>query len=240
MGKKVKMNNKIKSITVNYIDSHTEEFSESLIDRLVEFQGTRNTLSEFIEELLGLLSIEEAGEKLQDKFEEKFQQQTETHKKEIDVAVKRSKSVLKGLTSEKWFPFMVGYPYKDGDVIKANHPFDYIVLDGLSEMHINKIVFQEVKDGTASHHLVNDNERELARFIYELKSDKIKFEHWARDNDNEPFKKILHSRMFDLSSEPEYLKNHKYCSRCDGYYLTNAHYCFHLPPLSNNNNKEEN
>lgn len=221
---------KIRSIKVEYVDGHTEQFSDSLIDRLSIYLGQRQLLSDLIEEFIRSWDKESALTLERKKFSEKETSLIQQAKKEKDHAVKSSSATLKGQVSEKWFPFMKNYPYNNGDVIHCNDPFDYIVLVGLHELNITQIVFQEVKTGVSARGLSNPNERELGRFIHGLNNDKIKFEHWARVKDDEPFKQVLHPAIYDETSEPEYLKTHKYCPLCKGYFDPVGHRHFHPFP----------
>ena len=71
-------------------------------------------------------------------------------------AIKRSESVILGSVYEKILPFLPDFPYSPKDMIFLGKGFDYLVLDGLTDGHVRKIVFLEVKSGGSR---LNSNEK---------------------------------------------------------------------------------
>jgi predicted Holliday junction resolvase-like endonuclease len=64
-------------------------------------------------------------------------------------ATSRSRSVLLGEVYEKVAPFLPDFPFAARDMVFLGKGVDYIVLDGLSEGKLNKIIFLEIKSGNS-------------------------------------------------------------------------------------------
>jgi hypothetical protein len=61
-------------------------------------------------------------------------------------------------------PFLPNFPYSPKDMVFIGKGFDYLVLDGLSEGELRKIVFLEVKSGSSR---LNPNEKMIAAIVAE-------------------------------------------------------------------------
>ena len=79
-------------------------------------------------------------------------------------AIKRSSAVILGSVYEKVLPFLPDFPYSPKDMVFIGKGFDYLVLDGLSEGALRKIIFLEVKSGTSR---LNANERMISTVVNE-------------------------------------------------------------------------
>ena len=79
-------------------------------------------------------------------------------------AIKRSNAVILGGVYEKVLPFLPNFPYSPKDMVFIGKGFDYLVLDGLSEGSLRKIVFLEVKSGSSR---LNANEKMIASTVGE-------------------------------------------------------------------------
>lgn len=77
-------------------------------------------------------------------------------------AIKRSGAVILGTVYEKVLPFLPDFPYAPKDMVFIGKGFDYLVLDGLSEGKLRKIVFLEVKSGTSR---LNANEKMISAIV---------------------------------------------------------------------------
>ncbi len=99
-------------------------------------------------------------------------------RRERSDAVKRSQSVILGSVYEKILPFLPGFPYSPKDMVFVGKGFDYLVLDGLSEGNLKRVVFLEVKTGTSK---LNANERQLRSVV---ESRKVAFEEYRADVPN--------------------------------------------------------
>ncbi len=64
-------------------------------------------------------------------------------------AVLRSRSVTAGKVLEQLTPCLPGFPYNPHDVRFLGGPVDLVIFDGLTEGHIRRIIFAEVKTGGA-------------------------------------------------------------------------------------------
>jgi predicted Holliday junction resolvase-like endonuclease len=64
-------------------------------------------------------------------------------------AVQRSQAVTSGKVHEQLIPYLPGFPYNPKDVRFLGSPVDLVVFDGLAEGHLQRIVFVEVKTGSA-------------------------------------------------------------------------------------------
>ncbi len=79
-------------------------------------------------------------------------------------AIKRSNAVILGAVYEKVLPFLPDFPYSPKDMVFIGKGFDYLVLDGLAEGNLRKIVFLEVKSGSSR---LNANEKMIASVVSE-------------------------------------------------------------------------
>lgn len=70
-------------------------------------------------------------------------------KSAADLALKRSRRVLKGQAAEQLAPLAADFDYLPSDARFLGSPIDYIVFDGLSDDHELEIVFLEIKSGAA-------------------------------------------------------------------------------------------
>ena len=70
-------------------------------------------------------------------------------KKAADLALERSRRVLKGQAAEQLAPLASDFCYLPNDSRFLGSPIDYIVFDGLSEDEELEIVFLEIKSGQA-------------------------------------------------------------------------------------------
>jgi predicted Holliday junction resolvase-like endonuclease len=64
-------------------------------------------------------------------------------------AVHRSQAVTSGKVHEQLVPYLPGFPYNPKDVRFLGSPVDLVVFDGLAEGRLRRIVFVEVKTGSA-------------------------------------------------------------------------------------------
>jgi len=64
-------------------------------------------------------------------------------------AVQRSLAVTAGKVYEQLVPYLPDFPFNPKDVRFLGSPVDFVVFDGLSDGHITRIVFVEVKTGAA-------------------------------------------------------------------------------------------
>jgi predicted Holliday junction resolvase-like endonuclease len=64
-------------------------------------------------------------------------------------AVQRSLAVTTGKVYEQLVPYLPDFPFNPKDVRFLGSPVDFVVFDGLSDGHIARIVFVEVKTGVA-------------------------------------------------------------------------------------------
>ena len=66
-----------------------------------------------------------------------------------DDAVLRSQAVTSGKVYEQLLPYLPDFPYNPRDVRFLGSPTDLIVFDGLANGEVERVVFLEVKTGTA-------------------------------------------------------------------------------------------
>lgn len=91
-------------------------------------------------------------------------------REERKKSVKKSRSVILGETFETIAPFMKNIPYHPKDMVFIGKWIDYLVLDGLSNGNLKKIVFLEIKTWKSQ---LNKNEKQIKNF---LNYDKVKYE----------------------------------------------------------------
>jgi predicted Holliday junction resolvase-like endonuclease len=65
-------------------------------------------------------------------------------------AVQRSQAVTAGKVHEQLIPYLPGFPYNPKDVRFLGSPVDLVVFDGLAEGRLDRIVFLEIKTGSAT------------------------------------------------------------------------------------------
>jgi len=64
-------------------------------------------------------------------------------------AAQRSLAVTTGKVYEQLVPYLPDFPFNPKDARFLGSPVDFVVFDGLSDGHITRIVFVEVKTGAA-------------------------------------------------------------------------------------------
>ncbi len=64
-------------------------------------------------------------------------------------ALQRSLAVTAGKVYEQLVPYLPDFPFNPKDVRFLGSPVDFVVFDGLSDGHVARIVFVEVKTGAA-------------------------------------------------------------------------------------------
>jgi predicted Holliday junction resolvase-like endonuclease len=64
-------------------------------------------------------------------------------------AVARSGAVIRGKVSEQLAPYLPAFPFEPQDVRFLGSPIDFIVFDGADEGCVERIIFVEVKSGSA-------------------------------------------------------------------------------------------
>jgi predicted Holliday junction resolvase-like endonuclease len=64
-------------------------------------------------------------------------------------AVQRSLAVTAGKVYEQLVPYLPDFPFNPKDARFLGSPVDFVVFDGLSEGHVTRIVFVEVKTGAS-------------------------------------------------------------------------------------------
>jgi predicted Holliday junction resolvase-like endonuclease len=64
-------------------------------------------------------------------------------------AVQRSQAVTAGKVHEQLIPYLPAFPYNPKDVRFLGSPVDLVVFDGLAEGRVRRVVFLEVKTGSA-------------------------------------------------------------------------------------------
>jgi Holliday junction resolvase-like endonuclease len=64
-------------------------------------------------------------------------------------AVQRSQAVTAGKVHEQLIPYLPAFPFNPKDVRFLGSPIDLVVFDGLAEGRVRRVVFLEVKTGSA-------------------------------------------------------------------------------------------
>ena len=64
-------------------------------------------------------------------------------------AIRRSLAVVTGKVSEQLVPHFPHFPFAPQDARFLGSPVDFVVFDGLSEGAVRRVVFVEVKTGSA-------------------------------------------------------------------------------------------
>lgn len=65
-------------------------------------------------------------------------------------AADRSRRVTTGKIQEQLVPLLPGFEFDPGDVRFLGSPVDLVIFDGLARGRVERVVFLEVKTGTAS------------------------------------------------------------------------------------------
>ncbi len=73
-------------------------------------------------------------------------------------AVKRSQAVTSGKAHEQLVPYLPNFAFNPRDVRFLGSPVDLVVFDGLSNGHVNRVVFVEIKTGASR---LSDRERQV-------------------------------------------------------------------------------
>jgi predicted Holliday junction resolvase-like endonuclease len=208
------MNKTIKDITITLSDGTTEIFSKPMIDSVSQNMEEYNSVLSFFRELLHERDIKYALEKkgrehskeLADKEIEWAEQsnmmlmkmQSDLEKK-YQLTLNNQRKSVSGTFVEKFLPYFPEYTYNQFDVIHLGSPFDMLVLNGLElNKKIDSIIFQEVKTGGNAKSIPASNSRERAvlDFVMELNHPKIKYEHWAKGNDDDKFAIVSHDNYY--------------------------------------------
>lgn len=77
-------------------------------------------------------------------------------------AVQQSQAVITGRVAEQLLPYFPGFPFNPRDARFLGSPVDLIVFDGLDAGRLDRVVFVEVKTGTAE---LSPRERQLRAVI---------------------------------------------------------------------------
>jgi predicted Holliday junction resolvase-like endonuclease len=78
-------------------------------------------------------------------------------------AVLRSQAVTAGKVHEQLIPYLPAFPYNPKDARFLGSPVDLVVFDGLAEGRVRRIVFVEVKTGSAGLTVRERMVREVVR-----------------------------------------------------------------------------
>lgn len=95
-----------------------------------------------------------------------------TLKKQRELSIKKSKSVILWEVYEKVLPFLPNFPYAPRDMTFVWKWIDYIIFDWLSAWELKEIIFLEVKSGTSK---LNNNEKMIRDIIYK---NKVKYKEY--------------------------------------------------------------
>lgn len=72
---------------------------------------------------------------------------SEDRAKTRQTTLKQSSATIKGQIGERVAPFFKGFGFEVADARFLGSPVDYVVFDGLTEGHVKRVVFVEVKVG---------------------------------------------------------------------------------------------
>jgi predicted Holliday junction resolvase-like endonuclease len=64
-------------------------------------------------------------------------------------AISRSRAITAGKICEQLTPLLPGFPYNPQDVRFLGGPVDLVIFDGLTDGHVRRVVFAEIKTGGA-------------------------------------------------------------------------------------------
>ncbi len=95
-----------------------------------------------------------------------------TLKKQRELSIKKSKSVILWEVYEKVLPFLPNFPYAPRDMTFVWKWIDYIIFDWLSAWELKEIIFLEVKSWTSK---LNNNEKMIRDIIYK---NKVKYKEY--------------------------------------------------------------
>ncbi|MGB9639346.1 MAG: Holliday junction resolvase-like protein, partial [Anaerolineales bacterium] len=84
-----------------------------------------------------------------------MQIELERWKREIEQqvrldAIQKSQAVTLGKITEHFIPYLPEFTYNPKDARFIGSPIDFIVFDGLTDGEVKKVVFMEIKTGSAS------------------------------------------------------------------------------------------
>lgn len=65
-------------------------------------------------------------------------------------AIQKSQAVTLGKITEHFIPYLPDFTYNPKDARFIGSPIDFIVFDGLTDGEVRKVVFMEIKTGSAS------------------------------------------------------------------------------------------
>ena len=208
------MNKNIKQITITYDDGTIESFPKSLIDSLVRCQDDHISIIGFIKELVrqcdikyALASLTKQHDKEMETLEQELnnsneiiiEQKIKVLEKKYKDNLNRQRGSVSGTFIEKFIPYFPEYSYNQFDLVHVGKPFDILVLNGLEEnKKIDSLIFQEIKTGANARAIPssNSNERVLMDFIMKLGCPQIKYEHWAKRNDDKIFSIVSHDEYY--------------------------------------------
>lgn len=77
-------------------------------------------------------------------------------------AIQKSQAVITGRVTEQLLPFFPGFPFNPKDARFLGSPVDLVIFDGLDNGHLERVVFVEVKTGSAD---LSPRERQLRTII---------------------------------------------------------------------------
>ena len=77
-------------------------------------------------------------------------------------AVQKSQAVIAGRVYEQLLPYFPGFPFNPKDARFLGSPVDLVIFDGLDRGRLERVVFVEVKTGTAG---LSNRERQLRAAI---------------------------------------------------------------------------
>jgi predicted Holliday junction resolvase-like endonuclease len=81
-------------------------------------------------------------------------------------AIQRSLAVTAGKVYEQLVPYLPNFPFNPKDVRFLGSPVDFVVFEGLSDGHVTRVVFLELKTGAAQ---LSTRERRVRDAITELR-----------------------------------------------------------------------
>lgn len=81
-------------------------------------------------------------------------------------AIQRSLAVTAGKVYEQLVPYLPNFPFNPKDVRFLGSPVDFVVFEGLSDGHVTRVVFLELKTGAAE---LSTRERRVRDAITELR-----------------------------------------------------------------------
>jgi predicted Holliday junction resolvase-like endonuclease len=79
-------------------------------------------------------------------------------------AIQRSLAVTTGKVYEQLLPYFPDFPFNPKDVRFLGSPVDFVVFEGLSDGQVSRVVFVEIKTGTAD---LSSRERRVREAVRE-------------------------------------------------------------------------